>query len=182
MRTPARCFRRSVTSLVLAGLLILVGLPVGSLAQTSEIISPENADRVVEVSHWGRGVTSAVTYSADGRYLAVGSALGVYLYDLTLGTERLIDPGASVREVAFSPDSQMVATASASDLRLWRVVDGALLQTMPGGIGARVARVRWSLAPDLGWTQTSDPGADFFARWTHPGGGRARYLRRYSEV
>ena len=56
----------------------------------------------------------AVAYSSDGTLLAVGSSLGVWLYDAHTYTEVALLTGHTdrVMSVAFSPDGRTLASAS----------------------------------------------------------------------
>jgi WD40 repeat protein len=120
---------------------VLAGTPV---PQPLAVISPENADQVVQLARWGRGTANGVAFSPDGRLLAVASSLGVYLYDAeTLEEVRFIETHAYVRGVAFSPDGATLASGS-GDVRLWRVADGRLLRTLE----ARGGVVSVAFSPD----------------------------------
>ncbi len=89
---------------------VLAGTP---LPMPVAAISPQNADRVVQLARWGKGCIIEVAYSPDGKLLAVASSLGVYLYDAaTLGEVRFLEADAPVGSVAFSPDGGMVASGS----------------------------------------------------------------------
>lgn len=96
---------------------------------------------------------SAGAWSPDGRWLAAsrqsrGGPATLWLWDdmlelratWTLPGE---DDPASVRAIAFSPKSDMVATADADgDLRVWRCPDGALMLDVCG---------RWESLSDVAW-------------------------------
>lgn len=110
---------------------VLAGTPMpGPVA----VISPETAERVVQLARWGKGMVNQVAWSPDGRLLAVASSLGVYIYNAeTLEEVRFIQSDAWVSSVAFSPDGQTLASGSwDTTVRLWRVADGSLLRTLEG--------------------------------------------------
>ena len=69
----------------------------------------------------GKGViTSNIAYSPDGSRLAIGTALGIWIYDAHTGKELdlLIGHTRIVTSVAYSPDGKALATASRV-VRLW---------------------------------------------------------------
>ena len=74
------------------------------------------------VLHHGHGDVYSVTFSQDGKLLASGSANGtVQLWDLD-SRQALGDPlptGGNV--VAFSPDGQLLASASDTGIQLWEL-------------------------------------------------------------
>jgi WD40 repeat protein len=97
-------------------------------------ISAENAGQVVELARWGKGVISEVTYSPDGKLLAVATSIGIYLYDAnTLDEVDYISSSSWVSSVAFSPDGGLLASGSGDGtVNLWRVADGIELRTLEG--------------------------------------------------
>jgi hypothetical protein len=78
--------------------------------------------------------------SPDGQTLATGFNFDgdITLWDVASGNAlQTLGNGGEVRTLAFSPDSQMLASAGGgvdpdSTIKLWRVSDGALLRTLFG--------------------------------------------------
>lgn len=75
-----------------------------------------------------------LAWSPDGTLLAIGSATGVYLYDVATWQEvRFIpvqvsipsEPGDGVRELAFSSDSTKLGAGAGFKMQVWQVADGA---------------------------------------------------------
>lgn len=92
----------------------------------SEPISPVNAFRLRELGRWGRGAITAIARSPDGRWLGLGTSLGVYLVDVQHWVEmRFMESGSQVRALAFSADSKLVAASWGDKVRVWQVADGA---------------------------------------------------------
>lgn len=105
--------------------------------QEHPVITLENAGQVSRLAILGRGVFSALTWSPDGKTLAVASTAGVWLYD-TADYEtapRLLEVPASPQVVAYSPDGTLLATGGSLDatvrstggtsaiVQVWRVSD-----------------------------------------------------------
>ena len=87
-------------------------------AHTEEETSSRNKPTV----RLGNGVVTRLTYSPDGKLLAVMGAIGIWFYDAaSLSEVGMIAHGAST--IAFSPDGQTLASGSWSDrtVRLWDV-------------------------------------------------------------
>ena len=88
--------------------LLSIGLILESYAQSGFTMSlPENA-----IGRIGRGRINEIVYSPDGKMLAVASSIGTWLYDAESGRELalLTAHTGHVRSVAFSPDSETLAT------------------------------------------------------------------------
>ncbi len=106
------------------------------------VIRADNANQIHPLAHLGLGFLTRVTWSPDGKTLAVGSGAGVWMYSMYSmddlhTTPRLIgDYSGDVSSVAFSPDGKLLASASDSDttVRLWNVATGKLLRTLNGPI------------------------------------------------
>jgi hypothetical protein len=92
------------------------------LPSTDGLPLPEIPDQLLL-----RGNPAAVAYSADGRLLAIGSSIGVSLYDMSTATEPrelgiLQGHSRSVTDVAFrATDRLLVSSSGDSTVRLWNV-------------------------------------------------------------
>ena len=83
----------------------------------------------------GKGLTSQIVYSPNGKLLAVAGSIGIWIHDVQTGEELdlLIGHTSSVRSVAFSSDGLTLASASMDNtIRLWDGRTGTLLRTMIG--------------------------------------------------
>lgn len=102
-----------ITSLV-AFLLLAVPYLSGT-TQTSvpaQPITPENVAELAQVGMFGRGTPGVIVWSPDGNLLAIGSTIGVWIYDAHHLDHAPILLGEGMEEVmflSFSPDSTRLA-------------------------------------------------------------------------
>ena len=105
---------------------------------TSALVAEAHADEVAEdYSQWhlpkeakarlGKGGINTLQFSPDGMQLAVGSNIGIWIYDVQTGKEISMFPGMC-RSLAFSPDGRFIANGGRSGLQLWEIATG---QKMP---------------------------------------------------
>jgi WD40 repeat protein len=90
-------------------------------------ITPDNITQMAALQRLGRGVVEAVALSPDGNQLALGSSVGVWIYDAhSLEPIQLLAGHTNrVSAVAWSPDGSQVASASwDATIRVWDVVSG----------------------------------------------------------
>ena len=86
----------------------------------------------------GKGsITGNIAFSPDGTRLAVGSAIGIWIYDVRPGKEKELDLFTGDTEVvnalAFSPDGTMLASGgSDKTVRLWDVDTSQQIGTFIG--------------------------------------------------
>ena len=78
-----------------------------------------------------KGRINGINFSPDGTQIAVGSATGVWIYDVRTGAELnlLTDHTSRIGEVVFSPDGRTLATGLNSKILLWNTETGKLLKT-----------------------------------------------------
>ena len=98
---------------------------------STQIALPEGAK-----ARLGKGGINAIAYSPDSTRLAVSSDLGIWMYDTDSGEELGLFVArrphldahaapASIGDIAFSPDGNMIATAGYDDvIRLWDALTG----------------------------------------------------------
>ena len=101
----------------------------------------DNAKRVSNFARVNEGsFTAQSAWSSDGRWLALPSAYGVYLFDApTLTQVRFIDETEHVENIAFSPDSNWLAIHTRRMVP-WHPETS---DTAHGLCGARLAHERW---------------------------------------
>ena len=72
----------------------------------------------------GKGGIDVIQFSPDGAQLAVGSNIGVWLYDVETGKEISLFPGMC-QAIAFSPNGQFIASGGGKlhgqELQLWEI-------------------------------------------------------------
>ena len=94
----------------------------------------------------GKGSVEEVTYSPDGSLLAVGSNIGIWLYDTETFQELALLAGQMdwIHSLAFSPDGTILAGGSYdSTVRLWSVATGNLKATLTGSSNKTVFCGMW---------------------------------------
>ena len=106
---------------ILVLLTLFIALSWNSFAQIS---LPEGATQRI-----GKGAIWQIAYSLDGKYLAVASSIGTWLYDAQTGAEVNLLTGHTyaATSIAFSPDGQTLASGGDwpdRTIRLWDVATG----------------------------------------------------------
>jgi len=73
-------------------------------------------------ARFGKGGINAIQFSPDGTQLAVGSNIGIWLYDVETGEEKSLFAGMC-QSLAFSPDGRFLANSGGmffgQELQLW---------------------------------------------------------------
>ena len=94
----------------------------------------------------GKGGISALQFSSDGTQFAVGSNIGVWLYDLKTGKEIDMFPGRG-QAIAFSPDGRYIVSGGSKfgkeGLQLWDLATGqevALIDDLPSASALRFSK------------------------------------------
>ena len=131
---------------------------------------------IIQLSASGQGRGHTLAYSPDGRILAVGSSLGIHLFNSSdLQLLKFIPTDTWVRALAFSPDGSMLASGSYdTNVRLWRASDGTLLKELTG----HTAWVRsLAFSPDGKWLATASDD-NTVRLWNMPDGKLLRILTR----
>ena len=80
-------------------------------------------------ARFGKGGINAIQFSPDGTQLAVGTNIGMWLYDVETGEEKSLFRG-TCRFLAFSPDGRFLANSGGdfhsdgSKVQLWEIATG----------------------------------------------------------
>ncbi len=108
--------------------LFVIGIVFCSLS-SGLMALPEGA-----IARLGKGSVKAVAFSPDGRFLAVASSIGVWLYDAkTFDEVRLLESDRWLTSLAFSPDGSMLASGSYDDtIKLWDTRSYKEIATLKG--------------------------------------------------
>ncbi|MBC8481939.1 MAG: WD40 repeat domain-containing protein [Planctomycetes bacterium] len=85
----------------------------------------------------GMGSVNDIKFSPDGRYLAVGGSIGIWLYDATVLPPKPITllegHTKGVTSISFSPDGSLLASGSDDNtIRLWNVESRESIATLEG--------------------------------------------------
>ena len=73
-------------------------------------------------ARFGKGGITTIQFSPDGTLLAVGSNIGVWLYDVETGEEKSLFGSGVCETLSFSPDGRFLTTSSAETLiQLWEI-------------------------------------------------------------
>ncbi len=113
----------------------------GTLIPQPEVpISPGNVYQVSQLARLGKGKVERTIYSPSGRYMAVGTSAGVYIYDMRTLTElQVIQTDMLVKQVVFSPDERLLAGVTGGNfsrvgntIQVWQVSDGVIVNKTEG--------------------------------------------------
>jgi WD40 repeat protein len=90
------------------------GLSLTPIPRFNEVITSDNVDRIEAIAVWGNGRAKAIALSPDNSILAIGTGLGVHLYESFnfLFITALPTPN-TVQSIAFAPDNQSIALGQA---------------------------------------------------------------------
>ena len=109
-------------------LLILAILSTSFAQDNTQVGLPEGA-----IARLGKGGINIMRFSPDGLHLAVGTDVGVWLYDVPDGKETALftEHIGQVNALAFSSDSRMLASAGVEIpfIQVWDLDTGNILST-----------------------------------------------------
>lgn len=91
-------------------------------------ISIDSISQVVKLARWGNGFPRQATYSPNGKFIALGTSIGVRIYRSdTLELIRFIETPSDIGSVAISPDGIILAAGGRELLLIYKMNDGTLL-------------------------------------------------------
>lgn len=107
---------RNITRAIVGTVSIVIVLLIFSIGISNADVQVDVSEK--DISRWslpkaakarlGKGGINVLAFSPDGTQLAVGSNIGVWLYDIATGKEITMFPGMC-QSVAFSPDGHYLA-------------------------------------------------------------------------
>lgn len=95
-----------------------------AVPQPSQPITPDNVTQLTELARWGRGVINDIDLSGNGRWIAVGTATGVYIHDAQDLSQTVfhLETPTAVESVAISPDGRLLAVNPVGELiQVWDI-------------------------------------------------------------
>ena len=105
----------------------------------SVVITADTADQVVQLARWGKGSILQTAWSPDGKWLAVGTMIGIYIYEPYYLAEKFFLPTPfPISCVAISPDGTLIAIGGkwSSRIEVWNVNDRSLSVVLKGHQGS----------------------------------------------
>ena len=104
---------------------------------SASVVETQSNETVKNYSQWklpraakarlGKGGINVIQFSPDGTLLAVGSNIGVWLYDMETGEEKSLFAGMC-RTLTFSQDGRFLAnsggTSAETEIQLWEIATG----------------------------------------------------------
>ncbi len=114
-------------------LFLLLGLVLFLASSVSNASAQSPVDRR-EIRRIGNGTARAVAWSPDGKLIAIGGSLGIWLYTFDLKPLKHFEGNdAEIELLAWSPSGHQIASISQINaLQLWDAVDGKVIP-LPSG-------------------------------------------------
>ena len=101
---------------------VLSGTPV---PQPLAPISPANAEQITQLARWEKGKINQVVWSPDNQQIAIGSSIGIYLYDAqSLQQTLFIETDVPIGKMVFLLGWKLLAAKSSDKIiSLWDVTN-----------------------------------------------------------
>lgn len=113
--------KRVCLSVTIIVLMLGLSISIAGAQTTGTPITVENAADLTELAVFGRGTGYELTWSPNSNWLAVGTTIGVWLYD---GTDFTAEPvhlptPLTISALAFSSDGSQLAAIAGTMLYIW---------------------------------------------------------------
>lgn len=94
------------------------------------VLSSANAHDITEIVRVTKGTIGQAIWSPDGKYLAVSTTIGAYLYDAKNGQELHYFNTTPSPSIAISPDGSLLATGEKKIVNIWDLRTGQKITTL----------------------------------------------------
>jgi WD40 repeat protein len=137
-------------------------IAVTSATPNPLVLNEDNAGTDMRrLARIGQGALNDIEWSPDGKYLAIATGLGVFLYDaITLDQVGLIDTNDDATVIAFSLDGKEIAIALGTKIEVWNVNSAQRIIRLDGEIRGGIWKIAFGnngliaaygqIAPGLG--------------------------------
>jgi WD40 repeat protein/predicted Ser/Thr protein kinase len=105
--------------------------PAADLSLLGTPISTGSGSRFTEIARWGIGGVNVVTWSPDGKTIALGTTSGIFFFDAQTREQTLfIDTQFNVLTLAFNLSGEEIAAGSRTGVvQVWNARNGVSLRT-----------------------------------------------------
>lgn len=93
---------------------VLLSLQGTSIPLPDDVIAINNSNQVTLLARWSNGIANQIEHSPNGKYLAIASTVGIFLYETKTYSQvgSFEDYPHGVDDIKFSPDSKSLAVVS----------------------------------------------------------------------
>lgn len=110
----------------------LILTPTAMPPLSPKVLSINNAQKIIQLGQWGKGTLKTTAWSPDMKMIAIGTTLGIHVYNVSNFHEMLfVDTGGPVDVLAFSQDGRTLASGN-QNIKLWNVKTGENLEILLG--------------------------------------------------
>jgi WD40 repeat protein len=131
----AGCGFEAQTSKPFAPISTPIALSGTPIPESLAIISPMNANQIVQIARWGRGKAERVDFNPNGKEFVVQNSDGIYFYDARSFTELRFVRIENDYGLVFAPDGESFLSFEGwgDKVNLRQTSDGKLIRTIVSG-------------------------------------------------